>query len=69
MTRMEVDELRLRYRAASDAYYAHVASIARQIKDGRSPLPSELQAEEQALEQLISIRRQLFDSLESGGQR
>jgi hypothetical protein len=62
---MEVDELRVRYRAATDAYYAHAANIARKIKSGESPLPSELQAEEQALAQLVRVRRQLFDAFDA----
>lgn len=63
MTRIEVDQLRLRYEAAFEVYRVHTAKLIERSKGGRQPTPQELVAEEQALYELARLRRELLDAL------
>jgi hypothetical protein len=63
MTRTEFDGLRSRYRAALDTYRLHGARIAELTKAGEQPPAFELRAEEDALWQLATVRRELLDAL------
>jgi hypothetical protein len=63
MTRMGIDELRLRYEAAFEAYRVHTARLIDHSKGGQQPTPQELAAEEEALYELSRLRRNLLDAL------
>ena len=63
MTRMHIDELRLRYEAASEAYRRHTAKLLEHSKGGQLPAPQELVAEEESLHELMRLRRELLDAL------
>lgn len=63
MTRIELDALRLRCRAAFEVYQARVARVIEQSKGGEMPPDSELDAEEQALYEYAKVRRDLLDAL------
>ena len=63
MTRMDIDELRVRYEAASEAYRRHTAKLLEHSKGGQLPTPQELAAEEEALHELMRLRRELLGVL------
>lgn len=63
MTRMEIDELRVRYEAAFEVYRVHTARLIEHSKGGQQPTPQELVAEEEALYELERARRDLLDAL------
>jgi hypothetical protein len=63
MTRIEFDELRLRYEAAFEVYRTRTATLIEHSKGGRQPTPQELAAEEEALYELTRLRRELLDAL------
>ena len=63
MTRIEADELRLRCRAASDAYQTWISILLDHSKGGTRPPSPELEAEEQALYEFARIRREYLDAL------
>jgi hypothetical protein len=62
MTRIEFDALRLRCRAALDAYQLHATRVMEHSKGGEIPPDAELQAEEQALCEFAKARRELLDA-------
>jgi hypothetical protein len=63
MTRIELDGLRLRCRAALDAHHAHLTGVIEHSKGGIRPPLDELHAEELALYELAKIRREFLDAL------
>jgi hypothetical protein len=63
MTRMEVDELRERCRAAFAAYDAHFSNVMKHSKGGTSPPPGNLHAEESAFYEFGKMRRDLLHAL------
>lgn len=63
MTRIEFDALRLRCRAAFEAYQAHAIALLEHSKGGQQPAPHELSAEESALYEYAKVRRDLLDAL------
>ena len=65
MTRIELDALRLRCRAAFEAYQARVAKVIEHCKGGEMPPDAELHAEEEALYEYAKVRRDLLDALRS----
>jgi hypothetical protein len=69
VTRIEVDALRLRCRAASDAHHDHLATLLDLSKGGTRPPLQVLHAEEQALYELAKIRREYLDALDAISQR
>ena len=64
-TRIDIDEMRLRYEAAFEVYRLHTVKLIEHSKGGRQPTPQELAAEEEALYDLTRIRRELLDALAS----
>jgi hypothetical protein len=60
---MDIDALRGRYEAAFEAYRRHTAKLLEHSKGGQLPTPQDLSAEEEALHELMRIRRELFDRL------
>jgi hypothetical protein len=60
---MDIDELRVRYQAASEAYRRHTTKLIEHSKGGQLPTPQELVAEEEALHELMRLRRELLDAL------
>ena len=69
MTRMDIDELRVRYEAAFEAYRLHTAKLLERSKGGQQPAPQELAAETDALYELTRLRRELLDALAGAFQR
>src|SRR5262245_170046 len=69
MTRMDIDELRMRYEAAFEAYRLHTAKLLERSKGGQQPTPQELAAETDALYELTRLRRELLDALAGSLQR
>ena len=63
MTRMEIDDLRARCRAAFAVYETHFSKIMENSKHGTPPPASELHAEEDALYEFNQIRRDLLHAL------
>ena len=63
MTRMDIDELRVRYEAAFEVYRRHTAKLIERSKGGQQPTPQELSAEEQALHDFTRLRRELLDAI------
>ena len=63
MTRMGIDELRLRYEAAFEVYRVHTVRLIDHSKGGQQPTPQELAAEEEALYELSRLRRDLLNAL------
>jgi hypothetical protein len=68
VTRIELDALRLRCRAALDAHHARLTALLEQSKGGNRPPFDELHAEELALYELARIRREYLDALTSVSQ-
>ena len=64
-TRIEIDEMRLRYEAAFEVYRLHTVKLLEHSKGGRQPAPQELAAEEEALYELTRLRRELLSVLAS----
>jgi hypothetical protein len=60
---MDIDELRVRYEAAFEAYRRHTAKLLEHSKGGQLPTPQELSAEEDALHELMRLRRGLLNLL------
>ena len=69
MTRMDIDELRARYKAAFEAYRLHTVKLLERSKGGQQPTPQELAAETDALYELTRLRRELLDALSGALQR
>jgi hypothetical protein len=63
MTRMYIDELRMRYEAAFEVYRRHTVKLLERSKGGQLPTPQELSAEAEALHELTRLRRELLDAL------
>lgn len=63
MTRMDIDQLRVRYEAAFEVYRRHTAKLLERSKGGQLPTPQELVAEAEALHELTRLRRELLDVL------
>ena len=63
MTRIELNEMRLRCRAMLDAYHIQLAALCDDTKAGARPTPSAIQAEQQALYELMRIRRAYLEAL------
>ena len=63
MTRMDIDELRVRYEAAFEAYRLHTQKLIERSKGGQQPTPQELAAEADSLFELTRLRRELLDAL------
>ena len=63
MTRMDIDELRVRYEAAFEVYRRHTAKLIERTKGGHQPTPQELVAEQEALHELTRLRRELLDAV------
>jgi hypothetical protein len=63
MTRMDIDELRVRYEAAFEVYRRHTAKLIERTKGGQQPTPQELVAEQEALHELTRLRRELLDAV------
>jgi hypothetical protein len=63
MTRIEIDDLRLRCEAVLKAYTAHASNLLEHSKGGVRPLLATLHAEEQALYEFATVRRELLDAL------
>jgi hypothetical protein len=63
MTRIDFDGLRSRYQAALDTYRVRATRVAELTKGGEQPPESVLRAEEQALWELATVRRELLDAL------
>jgi hypothetical protein len=60
---MEFDGLRIRCRAAFDAYHARFENLLDQCKAGHQPAPHELSAETIALYEYTKTRRELLEAL------
>jgi hypothetical protein len=69
MTRMDIDELRVRYEAAFEAYRLHTVKLLERSKGGQQPTPQELAAETDSLYELTRLRRELLDALADSFQR
>jgi len=63
MTRMDIDELRVRYEAAFEVYRLHTQKLIERSKGGQQPTPQELSAEADALFELTRLRRELLDAV------
>ena len=63
MPRMEVDDLRVRCRAAFAVYEAHFSTVIEQSKSGALPAPGEHHAEEAALYEFGKTRRDLLHAI------
>lgn len=63
MTRMDIDELRVRYEAAFEVYRRHTVKLIERSKGGQQPSPQELVAEEEALHEFTRLRRELLDAV------
>ena len=63
MTRIEFDDLRLRYRAAFDLFVEVTTQIIESSKSGHRPPESDLFAEEEGLWELARLRREFLDAL------
>ena len=63
MTRMDIDELRVRYEAAFEVYRRNTAKLIECSKGGQLPKPQELAAEQESLHELMRLRRELLDAV------
>jgi hypothetical protein len=63
MTTSNLDPLRVRYRDACKAYWAHARLINESTKRGQRPLDAELRAEAHALSELTAARHALLAAI------